>query len=77
MKYLKYPILFSVLLFAACSSSAPTNEATEIVAATADSTAVAKDSVLAVYQCPMQCQGDTTYTVAGQCPVCGMDLAKL
>ncbi len=30
-----------------------------------------------VYQCPMKCQGDTTYTTAGQCPVCKMDLEKI
>ena len=26
------------------------------------------------YYCPMQCEGEKTYTSAGDCPVCGMDL---
>jgi len=26
------------------------------------------------YYCPMRCEGDKTYTKAGSCPVCGMDL---
>jgi len=28
----------------------------------------------AVYQCPMKCEGEKTYTKAGSCPVCKMDL---
>jgi hypothetical protein len=28
----------------------------------------------AVYQCPMKCEGDKTYTEPGKCPKCGMDL---
>lgn len=26
------------------------------------------------YYCPMECEGDKTYTEEGTCPVCGMDL---
>ncbi len=29
------------------------------------------------YQCPMKCEGDKTYSQAGQCPVCGMDLEEV
>lgn len=29
-----------------------------------------------VYYCPMQCEGDKTYTEPGNCPVCGMDLLE-
>lgn len=29
------------------------------------------------YQCPMQCQGDTTYDAPGKCPVCEMDLEPI
>lgn len=29
-----------------------------------------------VYYCPMHCEGDTTYSKAGNCPVCGMDLVQ-
>ncbi len=28
------------------------------------------------YYCPMHCEGDKTYPVPGDCPVCGMDLKK-
>lgn len=77
MKYVKYTLLLSVLMFAACSSNTPKNETAESIAPTTDSAAIAADANLSVYQCPMKCQGDTTYTVAGQCPVCGMDLEKL
>ena len=26
------------------------------------------------YACPMKCEGEKVYPVAGKCPVCGMDL---
>ena len=29
------------------------------------------------YQCPMKCEGDKTYSSAGKCPVCGMNLKKI
>lgn len=29
---------------------------------------------LVVYQCPMQCEGDKTYSEGGRCPICKMDL---
>ncbi|MBC7868140.1 MAG: zf-TFIIB domain-containing protein [Gloeobacteraceae cyanobacterium ES-bin-316] len=28
----------------------------------------------ATYQCPMKCEGDKTYSKAGRCPVCNMNL---
>ena len=31
----------------------------------------------ALYQCPMKCEGEKTYTKAGKCPVCNMSLKKL
>lgn len=30
----------------------------------------------AVYQCPMKCEGEKTYSEPGACPKCGMDLQK-
>ena len=30
-----------------------------------------------VYQCPMKCEGDKTYNVPGNCPVCNMHLEKV
>ncbi|WP_008635437.1 SCO family protein [Bizionia argentinensis] len=31
-------------------------------------------NIAEVYQCPMECEGDKTYTEPGSCPVCKMDL---
>ena len=31
----------------------------------------------AVYQCPMKCEGDKTYTKPGKCPVCNMNLKAM
>lgn len=31
----------------------------------------------AEYQCPMKCEGDKTYSVPGECPVCNMELEKI
>ncbi len=36
-----------------------------------------KENTTAVYQCPMQCEGDKTYTTEGSCPVCNMDLKPI
>ena len=33
---------------------------------------VAADTV--AYKCPMKCEGDKTYSQAGKCPKCGMNL---
>ncbi|AXP80972.1 hypothetical protein CJ739_1887 [Mariniflexile rhizosphaerae] len=33
-----------------------------------------KDDITEVYQCPMQCEGDKTYSEKGSCPICKMDL---
>jgi len=30
-----------------------------------------------VYQCPMKCEEDKTYTAPGNCPVCNMHLAPV
>jgi len=38
---------------------------------------VATDSTKAQWHCPMNCQCDTSYTAAGSCPVCGMDLVEV
>ena len=29
-----------------------------------------------IFYCPMHCEGDKTYDIAGDCPVCGMDLVE-
>ncbi len=60
-------LLLGVLLFQACNGSS--GKKTELI--------VVSDTTSVKYQCPMQCQGDTTYTTDGKCPVCEMDLEKL
>ncbi len=32
---------------------------------------------LAIYQCPMQCEGNKTYSETGSCPICKMDLKAI
>lgn len=39
-----------------------------------NNTSKADKDNLAVYQCPMQCEGDKTYNDSGSCPICKMDL---
>lgn len=36
-----------------------------------------KNEDVAVYQCPMKCEGDKTYSKSGSCPVCKMDLQPI
>ena len=33
-----------------------------------------KQQHVMAYQCPMKCEGDKTYSKAGKCPVCNMNL---
>ncbi len=35
-----------------------------------------KEIATAVYQCPMDCEDGKSYTEAGSCPVCKMDLKE-
>lgn len=35
------------------------------------------EMAMAVYQCPMKCEEDKTYTEEGACPVCKMDLKEI
>ncbi len=43
---------------------------------TVDTAGVSKPMV-AVYQCPMKCEGEKTYDKIGKCPKCGMDLKEM
>lgn len=60
---------FTYILILLCSSvllfSSCTNDAAK------------QETEHAVYQCPMQCEGDKTYTEEGSCPVCKMDIKPL
>ncbi|WP_100613963.1 SCO family protein [Confluentibacter citreus] len=60
MKILKH-IVFVLLIFVAFQSC--------------NSDKKSKENITEVYQCPMQCEGDNTYSEKGSCPVCKMDLA--
>ncbi|PWK17657.1 SCO family protein [Xanthomarina spongicola] len=63
MKYFK--ILFSVFVLVMTLASCNSNKSEK-----------ASDE-LAVYQCPMKCEGEKTYSEAGSCPVCKMDLQPI
>jgi predicted small lipoprotein YifL len=43
---------------------------------TAVDTTESSQSVAAVYQCPMKCEGEKTYDKPGKCPKCNMDLKE-
>ncbi len=36
-----------------------------------------EEVAMAVYACPMKCEGDKTYSEEGSCPKCNMDLKKV
>lgn len=38
---------------------------------------VKEEIAMAEYQCPMQCEGDKTYSEMGTCPECKMDLKEV
>lgn len=70
--------------FTSCNETKKETEevATELTEETADEVEVAKeviseDLAMAAYQCPMKCEGEKTYTKAGTCPTCNMDLKKV
>jgi len=63
MKHFK--LLFSVFVMVITLASCNSNKSEK-----------ASDE-LAVYQCPMQCEGEKTYSEAGSCPVCKMDLQPI
>lgn len=63
MKHFK--IIFSVLLMVITLSSCNFNKSEK---ANID---------LALYQCPMMCEGEKTYSETGSCPICKMDLQPI
>ena len=67
MKYLKI-LLMAVLTILSVSGFAQKTEDPK-----------GKANVVAdtVYQCPMKCEGDKTYTKEGKCPDCNMALKKI
>lgn len=69
MRKIFLTVLVAAAIFVSCNSNNTSNSKQPLVVAPADATEK--------YQCPMKCEGDTAYTIAGQCPVCEMDLVKL
>lgn len=63
MKHLKiiFPVLLLIMTLSSCNSNKSDQASDEI----------------AVYQCPMKCEGEKTYPEAGSCPVCKMDLQPM
>lgn len=59
--YLLFSISLVVFCFTSCDGSSESSN---------------NEEVIAEYYCPMKCQMDTTYSHAGSCPVCGMDLIE-
>jgi len=68
MKKLLYASLF--IFCAACSTNSEKTTKEELPAKTE---MVAEKK----YACPMKCEGEKTYTEAGKCPVCKMDLQEI
>ncbi|MDO9187091.1 MAG: heavy metal-binding domain-containing protein [Bacteroidia bacterium] len=70
MRKITFIVIIAAAIFASCNNSntSQNNVGKALV--------VAADTATIKYQCPMQCQGDTAYTTAGQCRVCEMDLEK-
>ena len=61
-------LLTAVMFLASCGNK--TSESKK-------ETPTTEQTANAMYQCPMKCEGDTSYTTAGKCPVCEMDLEKV
>lgn len=66
MKKLIYASMF--LLCVACSGN---NQKTETQETATEHVAEKQ------YACPMKCEGEKTYTEAGTCPVCKMELKEV
>lgn len=70
MKKLIIASIVSFAVFTACNNSSNQDKGGTPLE-------VASDTASVKFHCPMNCQGDTSYTTAGQCPVCKMDLEKV
>jgi hypothetical protein len=74
-------ILFVIgFAFTSCNETKKeTEEVTTEVAEKVEDTKeiVSEELAMTVYQCPMKCEDDKTYTEVGTCPVCNMDIKKI
>ena len=64
MKHLKVILSMAIVLFCFTSLNA---QKTKV-----KTNKVAAETI--AYKCPMKCEGDKTYSKAGKCPKCGMNL---
>lgn len=63
-----------IALFIGLASCQPASEKEHSIEQNSDQNTVEiKDET---YVCPMNCEGDKTYSESGTCPKCGMDLEK-
>ena len=63
MKQLKMALMAILTIFFITAVNAQTKKSKTI-----------KHQHAMAYQCPMKCEGDTTYDKAGKCPKCNMNL---
>lgn len=63
-----FRFLYSIALVSAFSLSACGDSSSN------SSNQDGREQLASVYACPMECEGDKTYSEEGACPVCGMDL---
>jgi Heavy metal binding domain len=76
MKKMSKCIVAALLMisFLSCSEAPKTQEATVPTQEAAAPTQPTATETKVAYACPMNCEKDKTYDVAGKCPVCKMDL---
>ena len=67
MKHFKIILSIAIAIFSFTAVNAQVNKA--------NTNKVNTDK--AVYQCPMKCEGEKTYTKEGKCPVCNMNLKAM
>jgi hypothetical protein len=62
-------IIVTTTILVACNNSKenPSRKKLEVAAANAS----------IKFQCPMECESDTSYTTSGNCPVCNMELQRM
>ncbi len=70
MKHLKFLLLAMMALSFSASVNA---QKTKVKAKTKTTQQTASKK----YECPMKCEGDKTYSKAGKCPVCNMNLKEV
>jgi hypothetical protein len=72
-----FMVLAISFAFYACNNQEPKEDQEQTEQVVADTTVKPTEELTAVYQCPMKCEGDKTYSEPGKCPKCEMDLKKV